>query len=209
MPTSRILRRQLRLRQAAAGGGACRGDAGRRFRSGQRPALRPLLLRRLGGRHAGSGRADRQLAEALTCQTAPLIASCVAIRFCGDGSSSCRGGASPKPALRPARWCWWPAAGLISTGAMPGGVHVAATAPAHQRTRLLHRDPDYDAAIDRHDDPWTDDLLRCRSGSAGFSPGQGWSYSNTGYFLVRRLIEQATGHDIERALQALVLGRSA
>jgi CubicO group peptidase (beta-lactamase class C family) len=38
-----------------------------------------------------------------------------------------------------------------------------------------------------------------------FPPGQGWSYSNTGYFLVRRLIEQATGTDIERALKTLVL----
>jgi CubicO group peptidase (beta-lactamase class C family) len=36
-------------------------------------------------------------------------------------------------------------------------------------------------------------------------PGQGWSYSNFGYFLVRRLIEQTTGMDIERALKALVL----
>ena len=33
-----------------------------------------------------------------------------------------------------------------------------------------------------------------------FEPGQGWTYSNTGYFLVRRLIEQTTGIDIERAL---------
>ena len=33
----------------------------------------------------------------------------------------------------------------------------------------------------------------------------GWSYSNTGYFLVRRLIEQTTGSDIEPALNALVL----
>ena len=36
-----------------------------------------------------------------------------------------------------------------------------------------------------------------------FEPGQGWTYSNTGYFLVRRLIEQTTGNDIERALNEL------
>ena len=51
--------RQPRLRQAHAGGGARRGDAGRRFRSGARPQLHPLLLRRLGGRDARGGGADR------------------------------------------------------------------------------------------------------------------------------------------------------
>ena len=66
----RVLRRQFRFRQAPAGGGACGGDAGRRFRSGQRPPLRPLLLRRLGRRHEGSGRAHRPLAaQALTWRT--------------------------------------------------------------------------------------------------------------------------------------------
>ena len=57
----RILQRQFRFRQAAAGGGACGGDAGRRFRSDQRPALRPLLLRGLRRRHEGSGRAHRRI----------------------------------------------------------------------------------------------------------------------------------------------------
>jgi CubicO group peptidase (beta-lactamase class C family) len=38
-----------------------------------------------------------------------------------------------------------------------------------------------------------------------FEPGQGWSYSNSGYFLVRRLIEQTTGPDIEQVLHDLVL----
>ena len=47
-------------------GGACGGDAGRRLRSGGRPAFPAFLLRRVGGGHAGGGRADRRLAEALT-----------------------------------------------------------------------------------------------------------------------------------------------
>jgi D-alanyl-D-alanine carboxypeptidase len=67
--------------------------------------------------------------------------------------------------------------------------------------------PDYDPALDRHEDPWGDERLLALSQEAEplFPPGQGWSYSNTGYFLVRRLIEQTTGNDIERALKTLVL----
>jgi CubicO group peptidase (beta-lactamase class C family) len=68
--------------------------------------------------------------------------------------------------------------------------------------------PDYDPAVDAHQDPWPDAriLEQAETIPLRFSPGQGWSYSNTGYFLVRRLIEQATGLDIERALKELVLG---
>lgn len=68
--------------------------------------------------------------------------------------------------------------------------------------------PDYDPALDRHEDPWTDEVLLAQSETMPplFPPGQGWTYSNTGYFLVRRLIEQTTGNDIERALKTLVLG---
>ncbi len=59
-----------------------------------------------------------------------------------------------------------------------------------------------------HADAWTDDeLIRQFETQAPLTePGQGWSYSNFGYFLIRRLIEQTTGMDIERALKALVLG---
>ena len=39
-----------------------------------------------------------------------------------------------------------------------------------------------------------------------FDPGTGWRYSNTGYFLVARAIEQATGLELERALKSMVLG---
>ena len=52
-------------RHAAGCGGG--GDARRRFRSGQRQQVRPVLLCRLGGRHARGGRAHRRLvAQALT-----------------------------------------------------------------------------------------------------------------------------------------------
>ncbi len=69
--------------------------------------------------------------------------------------------------------------------------------------------PDYDPAVDAHQDPWRDQrILRtvAQTMPLKFEPGQGWSYSNTGYFLVRRMIEQATGLDIEQALKELVLG---
>ena len=63
-----LLQRQLRFRQAPAGGGARGGDAGRRFRSGQRPATScasatpvrpPTCARRSSGSAAGCAR-DKQ-----------------------------------------------------------------------------------------------------------------------------------------------------
>jgi CubicO group peptidase (beta-lactamase class C family) len=68
--------------------------------------------------------------------------------------------------------------------------------------------PDYDPAVDAHEDPWPDEriLEQAETIPLRFEPGKGWSYSNTGYFLVRRIIEQVTGLDIEQALKALVLG---
>jgi D-alanyl-D-alanine carboxypeptidase len=67
---------------------------------------------------------------------------------------------------------------------------------------------EYEVAVDRHDDPWGEEGLLAHIDAAMplFEPGQGWSYSNSGYFLVRKLIERATGMDVERALNALVLG---
>jgi CubicO group peptidase (beta-lactamase class C family) len=66
--------------------------------------------------------------------------------------------------------------------------------------------PDYTQAIERNDEPWTDAemLARVRLDPFLFAPGQGWSYSNTGYFLLRRLIEATTGRDIDAAMQELV-----
>jgi CubicO group peptidase (beta-lactamase class C family) len=68
--------------------------------------------------------------------------------------------------------------------------------------------PDYDPAVDAHEDPWPDERILEQSVTVPplFEPGKGWSYSNTGYFLIRRLIEQATGLEIEQAMKTLVLG---
>jgi D-alanyl-D-alanine carboxypeptidase len=67
--------------------------------------------------------------------------------------------------------------------------------------------PDYDPAVDAHQDPWPDQRIIEQSETIPlkFEPGRSWSYSNTGYFLVRRMIEQSTGLDIEEALKELVL----
>jgi D-alanyl-D-alanine carboxypeptidase len=67
--------------------------------------------------------------------------------------------------------------------------------------------PEYLAGVERKDPPWTDAevLARVRLDPFLFDPGEGWAYSNTGYFLVRRLIEQTTDTDIDTALRTLVL----
>ena len=66
--------------------------------------------------------------------------------------------------------------------------------------------PSYHEAVARRADPWSvDELLRRVSADTLlFSPGDGWAYSNVGYFLVRRQIEEATGEDLDTALRQLV-----
>jgi D-alanyl-D-alanine carboxypeptidase len=66
--------------------------------------------------------------------------------------------------------------------------------------------PDYEAEVDGHAEPWSGDRHTLFAGGpSAFEPGQGWKYSNSGYFLVARAIEQATGMELERALQSMVL----
>ncbi len=74
--------------------------------------------------------------------------------------------------------------------------------------------PDYGGLVEYHQSvasgwaPWTDeelfdrvDVTRLRS-----VPGQRFAYSNVGYLIVRRMIEEATGLDLGRALNDLVFG---
>ena len=63
MPTCRASRTTRRVRPAPAGRGGRRGDAGRRFRSGQRSQVHPLLLRRRARRHRARRRTDGDVAE--------------------------------------------------------------------------------------------------------------------------------------------------
>ena len=65
----------------------------------------------------------------------------------------------------------------------------------------------YAQAVARGDAPWPADemLARVDADALLFAPDAGWRYSNTGYFLVRRLIEDTTGLSLQHALEQLVL----
>lgn len=69
--------------------------------------------------------------------------------------------------------------------------------------------PEYAAAVrDRPSDPWSDEELLARSlaGGLDFEPGAGWAYSNTGYLLVRRIVDAAAPGGFAGALQRELLG---
>ncbi|MFJ9452011.1 serine hydrolase domain-containing protein [Herbaspirillum sp. NPDC101397] len=65
----------------------------------------------------------------------------------------------------------------------------------------------YAQAVARGDAPWPAEemLARVDADTLLFAPDAGWRYSNTGYFLVRRLIEETTGLSLQHALEQLVL----
>jgi CubicO group peptidase (beta-lactamase class C family) len=67
--------------------------------------------------------------------------------------------------------------------------------------------PAYHEAVKRNDDAWPPAVMlaRCNADRILFEPGVGWTYSNIGYFYVRRLIEQATESVLADALDRLVL----
>jgi len=79
---------------------------------------------------------------------------------------------------------------------------------------LQHRSglPDYGAlaayreAARRGDAPWDESelLARVAADRLLFAPGHGWLYSNIGYLLVRRMIEEAAGEEIASALRHLL-----
>jgi CubicO group peptidase (beta-lactamase class C family) len=67
--------------------------------------------------------------------------------------------------------------------------------------------PAYHEAVARHETAWpTRELLeRSKADHLLHAPGERFSYSNIGYFFVRRLIEDATKQDLGTALHHLVL----
>ncbi|MFO1047424.1 MAG: serine hydrolase domain-containing protein [Geminicoccaceae bacterium] len=66
---------------------------------------------------------------------------------------------------------------------------------------------EYHAAVARGDPPWpVRELLdRIPADRLLFEPGTGWAYSNIGYLLVRKLIEDACGTGLAAALRTRVL----
>jgi CubicO group peptidase (beta-lactamase class C family) len=65
----------------------------------------------------------------------------------------------------------------------------------------------YHEAVARGDEPWpvADLLERTDARRLRYEPGRGWAYSNIGYLMVRELIEETTGEDLDIAVRRLVL----
>ncbi|MBS0520859.1 MAG: beta-lactamase family protein [Proteobacteria bacterium] len=66
---------------------------------------------------------------------------------------------------------------------------------------------DYHDAVARCLSPWSVDELLARTGADRplYPPGQGWAYSNIGYLVVRRLIEETCGDALGTVVRRLVL----
>ena len=65
----------------------------------------------------------------------------------------------------------------------------------------------YHDAVERNADAWPGDemLARTDADRLVYQPGEGWGYSNIGYYFVRRLIERAMDRPLGDALDDLVL----
>ena len=65
--------------------------------------------------------------------------------------------------------------------------------------------PAYHRAVEARELPWPPEELmeRVRADTLVFEPGGGWGYSNVGYLLIRRLVEEATGEALNQALTRL------
>lgn len=68
--------------------------------------------------------------------------------------------------------------------------------------------PEYALAVrDSPGRPWSDEELLARALAQGpdFAPGEGWAYSNTGYLLVRRILDEVAPEGLAAALQRELL----
>jgi D-alanyl-D-alanine carboxypeptidase len=68
--------------------------------------------------------------------------------------------------------------------------------------------PEYGAAVrNSPSEPWSDEELLARPLAAGvdFEPGRGWAYSNTGFLLVRRIVDAAAPDGFAAALDRELL----
>ncbi len=139
----------------------------------------------------------------------PLVASCV-----GDGDVSGDVAAGPVPWWSVTKTCIAAAALLLAErGKLKLDDRVAGR-PFTLRQLLQHsagvRDyselEEYFDAVAGNDPPWgADELLdRVDLDRPAYEAGVGWTYSNAGYLLVRRAVEEAFGAGLDAALQALV-----
>ena len=122
-----------------------------------------------------------------------------------------------------AAWPWWSLTKTVLAAAIlrlheAEGLDLDAPTrlhPATLRQLLAHtggvpsytRLPDYAAAVAERGAAWPLDEMLARIGRepSEFAPGTGWSYSNTGYAILRRMVEEATDAPIDHALRSLVL----
>ena len=68
--------------------------------------------------------------------------------------------------------------------------------------------PEYAAAVrDTPSEPWSDEELLARSlaGGTDFAPGEGWAYSNTGFLLVRQIVDLTAADGFAGALERELL----
>jgi D-alanyl-D-alanine carboxypeptidase len=69
--------------------------------------------------------------------------------------------------------------------------------------------PEYGKAVrETPSEPWADEELLARALAAGpdFEPGRSWAYSNTGFLLVRRIVDAAASGGFAGALERELLG---
>lgn len=68
---------------------------------------------------------------------------------------------------------------------------------------------DYHVAVDADLEPWArDDLMRATMAQGLlFSPGDGWSYSNVGYLIVRDCVEEAAGMSLAAVVNTMIGAR--
>ena len=98
----------------------------------------------------------------------------------------------------------------------PGSTTTACRAPrcgSCSTTRAGSRTtaglPAYGEAVrDAPSEPWSDEELLARALALGpdFEPGEGWAYSNTGYLLVRRIVDASRPGGFAGALERELLG---
>ncbi len=142
------------------------------------------------------------------------LSSAIAARAFGNGEIEQEGSDAPVP--------WWSftktvlaaaALQLVANGRLTLEQPLAGR-PYSLRQLLQHRAglscygslESYHAAVEAGEEPWSEDELwgQVKADELRFPPDSDWHYSNVGYLLVRRSVEEASGLSLQAALQQLV-----